>query len=43
MASPTPIQPILVGDGERALKLSALLKDRGLLIGAITPADRADW
>ena len=37
MASPTPIQPILVGDSERALKLSALLKDRGLLVGAIRP------
>ena len=37
MASPTPIQPILVGDSERALKLSALLKARGLLVGAIRP------
>ncbi|MDG1579821.1 8-amino-7-oxononanoate synthase [Pseudomonas sp. GOM6] len=37
MDSPTPIQPILVGDSERALKLSALLKDRGLLVGAIRP------
>ncbi|MFD3301068.1 8-amino-7-oxononanoate synthase [Aquipseudomonas alcaligenes] len=37
MASPTPIQPILVGDSERALKLSALLKERGLLVGAIRP------
>ncbi|MBD9482891.1 8-amino-7-oxononanoate synthase [Pseudomonas sp. PDM14] len=35
--SPTPIQPILVGDSERALRLSALLKDRGLLVGAIRP------
>lgn len=37
MASPTPIQPILVGDSERALKFSALLKARGLLVGAIRP------
>ena len=37
MDSPTPIQPILVGDSARALKLSALLKDRGLLVGAIRP------
>ena len=37
MDSPTPIQPILVGDSERALKLSALLKARGLLVGAIRP------
>jgi 8-amino-7-oxononanoate synthase len=37
MDSPTPIQPILVGDSERALKLSALLKERGLLVGAIRP------
>lgn len=37
MDSPTPIQPILVGDSTRALKLSSLLKDRGLLVGAIRP------
>ncbi|WP_252271758.1 8-amino-7-oxononanoate synthase [Pseudomonas subflava] len=37
MDSPTPIQPILVGDSERALRLSALLKERGLLVGAIRP------
>ncbi|SUD38256.1 8-amino-7-oxononanoate synthase [Ectopseudomonas mendocina] len=37
MDSPTPIQPILVGDSARALKLSSLLKDRGLLVGAIRP------
>ena len=37
MDSPTPIQPILVGDSERALKFSALLKARGLLVGAIRP------
>ena len=37
MDSPTPIQPILIGDSEHALKLSALLKERGLLVGAIRP------
>jgi 8-amino-7-oxononanoate synthase len=37
MDSPTPIQPILVGDSERALKLSALLRRRGLMVGAIRP------
>ncbi len=37
MDSPTPIQPILVGDSERAMQLSAMLKARGLLVGAIRP------
>lgn len=37
MDSPTPIQPILIGDSERALRLSAMLKDRGILVGAIRP------
>ncbi|PAU58997.1 8-amino-7-oxononanoate synthase [Pseudomonas sp. PIC25] len=37
MDSPTPIQPILIGDSERAMKLSALLKGRGILVGAIRP------
>jgi 8-amino-7-oxononanoate synthase len=37
MDSPTPIQPILVGDSARALHLSALLRARGLLVGAIRP------
>ncbi|MNE17509.1 8-amino-7-oxononanoate synthase [compost metagenome] len=37
MDSPTPIQPILVGDSARALKLSALLRERGILVGAIRP------
>lgn len=35
--SPTPIQPILVGSSERALALSAALKARGVLVGAIRP------
>ncbi|VXC98416.1 8-amino-7-oxononanoate synthase [Pseudomonas sp. 8Z] len=37
MDSFTPIQPILIGDSARALKLSALLRERGLLVGAIRP------
>jgi 8-amino-7-oxononanoate synthase len=37
MESPTPIQPILIGDSARALQLSELLKARGLLVGAIRP------
>ncbi|HCV37340.1 MAG TPA: 8-amino-7-oxononanoate synthase [Pseudomonas sp.] len=35
--SPTPIQPILVGDSAQALKLSRMLRDRGLLVTAIRP------
>ncbi len=35
--SPTPIQPILIGSSERALALSAALKARGILVGAIRP------
>lgn len=37
MDSPTPIQPIVVGSSERALKLSATLRERGILVGAIRP------
>ena len=37
MDSPTPIQPILIGSSERALKLSAALRERGILLGAIRP------
>lgn len=37
MDSPTPIQPILVGSSERALRLSAALRERGILVGAIRP------
>ncbi|QGZ28704.1 8-amino-7-oxononanoate synthase [Stutzerimonas stutzeri] len=37
MDSPTPIQPILVGSSERALELSAALRERGILVGAIRP------
>lgn len=37
MASQTPIQPIVVGDNNRALALSASLRARGLLVTAIRP------
>lgn len=37
MDSATPIQPILIGDSARALRLSALLRERGLLVTAIRP------
>ena len=35
--SPTPIQPILIGDSAQALKLSRMLRDCGLLVTAIHP------
>jgi 8-amino-7-oxononanoate synthase len=35
--SPTPIQPIMVGDSDRALRLSQMLRERGLLVSAIRP------
>ncbi|NIE76655.1 8-amino-7-oxononanoate synthase [Pantoea sp. Ap-967] len=37
MDSPTPIQPIVIGDSAQALKLSRLLRERGLLVTAIRP------
>ncbi|WP_185268798.1 8-amino-7-oxononanoate synthase [Halopseudomonas xiamenensis] len=37
MDSPTPIQPLLIGDSARALQLSAGLRQRGILITAIRP------
>jgi len=37
MDSPTPIQPVMVGSNARALMLSALLKSKGILVGAIRP------
>ncbi|MCJ8170346.1 8-amino-7-oxononanoate synthase [Atopomonas sediminilitoris] len=37
MDSHTPIQPIVVGDSARALRLSALLRERGVMVGAIRP------
>ena len=37
MDSATPIQPIMIGDSARAMRLSALLRERGLLVTAIRP------
>ncbi|WP_353228909.1 8-amino-7-oxononanoate synthase [Pseudomonas qingdaonensis] len=37
MDSFTPIQPILVGDAARAMRLSAMLRERGLMVTAIRP------
>ena len=37
MDSATPIQPIMIGDSARAMRLSALLHERGLLVTAIRP------
>jgi len=37
MDSATPIQPILIGDSGRAMQLSQLLRERGLLVTAIRP------
>ena len=37
MASPTAIQPIVIGDSAQALRLSRLLRERGLLVTAIRP------
>ncbi|AZG88611.1 MULTISPECIES: 8-amino-7-oxononanoate synthase [Pseudomonas] len=37
MDSFTPIQPIMIGDASRALRLSQLLRERGLLVTAIRP------
>lgn len=37
MDSPTPIQPILIGGSAQAMALSAELRQRGLLVGAIRP------
>ena len=37
MDSASPIQPILVGDSQRALQLAFLLRECGLLVGAIRP------
>jgi 8-amino-7-oxononanoate synthase len=37
MDSFTPIQPILIGDAGRALRLSQMLREKGLLVTAIRP------
>lgn len=37
MDSPTPIQPIMVGEADRAMAISAALEAKGIFIGAIRP------
>lgn len=37
MDSPTAIQPLLIGDSARAVEFSRLLRERGLMVGAIRP------
>ncbi|NWG85976.1 MAG: 8-amino-7-oxononanoate synthase, partial [Hydrogenophilaceae bacterium] len=37
MASSTPIQPLVVGDNQAALRLAEALRERGILIPAIRP------
>ncbi len=37
MDSTTPIQPIMIGDSAQALRLSQMLRERGLLVTAIRP------
>ncbi|WP_045223453.1 8-amino-7-oxononanoate synthase [Methyloterricola oryzae] len=37
MDSPTPIQPILLGDNDAALRAAEYLRDRGCLVSAIRP------
>ena len=37
MDSSSAIQPLLLGDAQRAVRLSLMLRERGLLIGAIRP------
>ncbi len=37
LASDTPIQPLLLGSNERALRWSQSLEEQGLLVGAIRP------
>ena len=37
MDSQSAIQPLLAGDAGRAMRLSSMLREKGLLIGAIRP------
>ena len=37
MDSFTPIQPIMIGDSGQAIRLSQMLRERGLLVTAIRP------
>jgi 8-amino-7-oxononanoate synthase len=37
MESDTAIQPLLIGDNQRALEISAALRERGIWVAAIRP------
>ena len=37
MSSATPIQPLLVGDSQRALQVSEVLRQQGIWVSAIRP------
>ncbi|MCW8886257.1 MAG: 8-amino-7-oxononanoate synthase [Motiliproteus sp.] len=37
MDSPTPIQPILIGDSDKAMAMSQALEEQGVFVGAIRP------
>ncbi len=37
MDSPTPIQPIMIGDADKAMLMSAALREKGMFITAIRP------
>ncbi len=37
MDSFTPIQPIMIGDSARAMRLSQMLRERGIMVTAIRP------
>jgi 8-amino-7-oxononanoate synthase len=37
MDSPTPIQPILIGDADKAMAMSEALRDKGMFVTAIRP------
>ncbi|BBB28813.1 8-amino-7-oxononanoate synthase [Neptunomonas japonica] len=37
MDSPTPIQPILIGDADKAMSMSEALREKGVLVTAIRP------
>ena len=37
MDSPTPIQPIMVGEADKAMAISAALEQQGIFISAIRP------
>ncbi|WP_372740297.1 8-amino-7-oxononanoate synthase [Neptunomonas sp.] len=37
MDSPTPIQPIMIGDADKAMSMSAALREKGMFITAIRP------